>query len=310
MDKFEQIHQSDKLNMVTGVLSYTGKYITKRLLAMNERVRTLTVHPDRENPFGREIEFFLYNFDKPQKLRESLEGVGTLFNTYWIRTPYGNMTFEKAVANTKILVEAAQMAGVKKIVHISVTNAKSELPYFRKKGEVERIIQESGLNYVILRPALIFGREDILINNIAWCLRNFPIFGLFGSGDYLVQPIYVDDLAEFAIQARDKEEDKVVNVAGPDTYTFDQLVHLIKSKVRSNSKILHPPPFIPLIFAKIISQFVKDVLLTKDEMKGLMENLLYAETGLKGETQFSTWLEENKEFLGIQYASELKRHYL
>ncbi|EQB63712.1 MAG: NAD-dependent epimerase/dehydratase [candidate division Zixibacteria bacterium RBG-1] len=298
--------------MVTGVLSYTGKYITKRLLAMNERVRTLTSHPDRENPFGQEIEFFPYNFDKPQKLRESLEGIETLFNTYWIRTPYANMTFEKAVANTKILVEAAQMAGVKKIVHISVTNAnvKSELPYFRGKGEVERIIQESGLNYVILQPALIFGREDILINNIAWCLRNFPIFGQFGSGDYLVQPIYVDDLAEFAIQARDKEEDKVVNVAGPDTYTFDQLVHLIKSKVRSNSKILHPPPFIPLIFAKIISQFVQDVLLTKDEMKGLMENLLYAETGLKGETQFSTWLEENKEFLGIQYASELKRHYL
>lgn len=169
MQKIEQKYQSNRLNMVTGALSYTGKYITERLLSQNERVRTLTGHPERENPFGEEIEFFPYNFDKLQKLIESLEGVETLFNTYWIRTPYGNMTFEKAVANTKILVEAAQKAEVKKIVHISVTNAntKSELPYFRGKGKVERVIQESGLNYAILRPALIFGREDILINNIA-----------------------------------------------------------------------------------------------------------------------------------------------
>lgn len=279
---------------------------------MKERVRTLTVHPDRENPFGREIELFSYNFDKLQNLIESLKEVETLFNTYWIRTPYGNMTFEKAVANTKILVEAAQKAGVQKIVHISVTNAnaKSDLPYFRGKGEVERIIQESGLKYAILRPALIFGREDILINNIAWSLRNFPFFGLFGAGNYLVQPIYADDLAELAIQARDEEHDKVINVAGPDTYTFDQLVHLIKAKVRSNSKILHLPPVIPLIFAKIISLFVKDVLLTKDEMQGLMENLLYVEDCVKGKTNFISWLDENKEFLGRQYASELKRHYL
>ncbi len=304
--------QSNKLNVVTGALSYTGKYITARLLSQNERVRTLTGHPDRENPFGKEIEFFPYNLDKPEKLRESLAGVETLYNTYWIRTPYRDITFEKAVANTKILVEAALKAGVKKIVHISVTNAneESDLPYFRGKGKVERIIQESGLKYAILRPALIFGREDILINNIAWCLRKFPVFGLFGAGEYLVQPIYVDNLAELAIQARDSENSMVLNVAGPEIYTFDQLVHLIKEKIKSNCRILHLPFFLPLIFSKMIGVFVKDILLTKDEIRGLVQNLLYAKESLKGKTKFSSWLDENQEFLGRQYASELKRHYL
>jgi len=301
-----------KLNMVTGAFSYTGKYITRRLLSMGERVRTITGYPVKENPFGEQVEVFPYNFDKPEELVESLLGIDALYNSYWVRFPYGEVTFERAVGNTKSLIGAAQKAGVGKIVHISITNAdeKSPLPYFRGKGIVERFIQESGLSHAILRPTVIFGKEGILINNIAWYLRNFPIFGIFGDGNYRVQPIYVEDFAELAIDAARKDEDMVVDAAGPEIFTYDGLVHLIKDKINSNAKILHLPAWLPLILSRIVGKFVNDVVLTKDEVDGLMGDLLYSRDLPKGKTRLSSWLEENSESVGTEYASELKRNYL
>ena len=302
----------DKISMVTGAFSYTGKYITRRLLSMVERVRTLTGHPDKKSSFGDQVEVFPYNFDKPEELIESLRGADTLYNNYWIRFSYGKMTFDLAVDNTKVLIELAKKDEVKKIVHISITNAdeKSFLPYFRGKGIVERFVQESGLSYAILRPTVIFGKEDILINNIAWFLRNFPIFSVFGNGNYRVQPIYVEDLAELAIDAAHKVEDVVIDAVGPETFTFDELVHLIKDRINSNAKILHLPPYLPLIFSKIVGKFVNDIVLTKDEVDGLMGDLLYSQDSPKGKSKLSSWLEANSESVGTEDASELKRHYL
>ncbi|MFQ6055952.1 MAG: SDR family oxidoreductase [Methanosarcinales archaeon] len=298
--------------MVTGAFSYTGKYITRLLISIGERVRILTGHPNKENPFGDQVEVFPYNFDKQEELIRSLCGVDTLYNNYWIRFRYGKMNFDRAVDNTKVLVESAQKAKVKKIVHVSITNANKEspLPYFKGKGIVEQFIQESGLNYVILRPTVIFGKEGILINNIAWCLRHFPVFGVFGDGSYRVQPIYVEDLAEIAFDAGHKYENMIIDTAGPEIFTYDELVHLIKNKIHSNTKILHLQSSLLLIFSKILGKFVNDVVITRDEVDGLMADLLYSRDPPKGKTRLSFWLEKNSESVGTEYASELKRHYL
>ena len=302
----------DRVNMVTGAFSYTGRYIARRLLAMGERVRTITGHPDRDHPFGNWVETFPYTFDQPEALVASLRGVEVLYNNYWIRFPYGEMTFDRAVENTRILIDAARRAGVKRVVHMSITNAdeRSPLPYFRGKGIVERLIREVGLSYAILRPTVIFGKEDILINNIAWFLRRFPVFGVLGDGTYRVQPIYVDDLAELAVDAAHQEKNLVMDAAGPETFTFDELVHVVKETIHSDAKILHLPPWLPLIFSQIVGKFVNDVILTKDEVVGLMEDLLHSQDAPKGKTRLSSWLEENSASVGTKYASELKRHYL
>lgn len=304
--------ESSKLNMVTGAFSYTGKYITKRLLSMGEMVRTLTGHPERDYLFEKQVKAFPYSFDKPEKLLKSLSGVDVFYNTYWIRFPYGELTFDRAVANTRIIIELAKEAGVKRIVHISITNAdeESSLPYFRGKGIIERLVLESGLSYAILRPTIIFGLEDILINNIAWNLRKFPVFGIFGKGDYRVQPIYVEDLAEIAIDAARQQEDIIIDAAGPEIFTFDELVHLIKDKIKSNAKILSMPLWLPLLFSKIVAVFVNDVILARDEVEGLMREFLYSKEPPRGKTKLSVWLEEYGNKLGRKYASELKRHYL
>src|SRR5882672_9146905 len=183
-----------QLDVVTGAFGYTGSYITRLLLAGGHRVRTLTGHPQRSNPFGDRVEVAPFNFDNATALTKTLEGVDTLFNTYWIRFAHGDQTFDKAVANTRILIDAARRAGVRKFVHVSITNPSEEspLPYFRGKALLENSLTESGLKYTIIRPTVIFGNEDILINNIAWLLRKFPVFVIPGSGEYRLQPIFVE----------------------------------------------------------------------------------------------------------------------
>lgn len=303
----------NEINVVTGAFSHTGKSVARLLHSKGREIRTLTSRSAIDNPFDFKVEAFPFNFENPNELRKSLEGANILYNTYWIRFPYKEMTFEKAIENSKRLIESAKEAGIKRIVHLSITNPseKSPFPYFRGKAEVERMILESKLSYAIIRPSVIFSQEAILINTIAWLLRNFPIFAIPGSGNYLLRPVFVEDLARMMVEAGDQKEDITINAVGPGVFSFERIVRLIAKKIGSQAKFIHLRPEIALIFARCIGYLVKDVLITKDEIKGLMADLLFAEPSnkLKAKTAFSEWLEKNAENLGRRYLAELKRHY-
>lgn len=296
---------------VTGAFSYSGKYITSRLLARGEEVITLTNHPNRPDPFSGKVRAFPLNFKNEEELISTLRGVDVLVNTYWIRFDKDHNTQPQAVKNTALLVSAAAKAGVKRIVHISITNpsADSHLPYFWGKAANEKAVIDSGMSYAILRPTVLFGKEDILINNIAWLLRRLPVFGLPGDGSYKLSPVYVDDLAELAVDAVYKKENYVWDAVGPDEFTFKEMVQLI-GKITTASKPLIPlPPRLALWAAELMSIFVKDVMLTPEEVDGLMANLLISKEPPRCKTSLRNWLEENKVSVGKQYASELARHF-
>ena len=141
-----------------------------------------------------------------------------------------------------MLFEAAAGAGVEGIVHFPVANASSEywLPYFRGKGQVEEILKYIGIPYAIIRPTLVFGECDPLLNNMAWALRRFPVFPVFGRGDYPVQPIYAEDLAAQEMYAG-SHKDSFVAAAGPETFTFEELLGLLASAVGSRVPLVHTP---------------------------------------------------------------------
>jgi len=149
---------SHELNIVTGALGYTGKYIAQRLLSRGKQVKTLTGHPDRPNPFGDRVGIAPFNFDNPVEITKSMQGATTFYNTYWVRFPYKQVPYDRAVENTKILIKAAEEAGVRRIVHISITNASEEspFPYFKGKGLLENVIRQSRLSYAIIRPTVLF----------------------------------------------------------------------------------------------------------------------------------------------------------
>jgi NADH dehydrogenase len=299
------------MNVVTGAFGYTGRYIARSLLAMGERVRTLTGHPNRPNPFHGQIEIAPFAFDDHAELVRALAGASTLYNTYWVRFEHGPVAFEKAVQNTLSLFRAAKEAGIRRVVHVSITNPRldSPLSYFRGKAVLERALAESGLSYAIIRPSVIFGREDILINNIAWLLRKFPVFAVPGDGQYRLQPVYAEDVAEVAVKAGHESADITVDAVGPETYAYEALVRLIADAIGRRVRIVRVPPALALMLSAMLGLIVRDVVLTPQEIDGLMAGLLASGGPPTGRTRFSEWLKEEAATLGIRYASELARHY-
>lgn len=300
-----------ELHVVTGAFGFTGKHIARRLLNAGIDVRTLTGHPKNDSPFGSAVGVAPLQFADPQRLAADLKGARVLYNTYWIRFAHRSTTFESAVNNSLTLVRAAEDAGVERIVHVSITNAdeRSPLAYFQGKGRVERAIRESKLSHAILRPAVLFGDDGILINNIAWLLRRFPVFVVPGSGEYKLQPIFVEDLADLAVVAGSQTADSTIDAIGPETLTFNELVRLVASAVESKSRIVQVHPRLALALSRIIGWMRRDVTLTSDEVDGLLADLLVTASAPTGQTKLSDWLREDAASIGAHYQSELKRHY-
>ena len=299
-----------KVHAVTGAFGFSGKYIAKSLLDKEHTVVTLTGSPDRPNPFKGRVVPRPYHFEDMDAMTETLRDVEVLYNTYWVRFNHDKFNHADAVQNTLRLFKAAKDAGVERVVHVSITNAdeSSHLEYFHGKGILERSLRESGLSYAILRPAVLFGPEDILINNIAWALRHFPFFGVFGDGSYHVQPIFVDDLAKLAVEQGECREDCLIQAVGPEDFTYDELVKTISRLLGLKRPILHTAPWFAYMVSWIAGKFLGDVVITREEIEGLASGLLHA-PGFEApaSTKLSDWVRDNADSLGKKYANELAR---
>jgi NADH dehydrogenase len=253
-----------------------------------------------------------YRFEDPPALTRSLEGITTLYNTYWVRFERDETTYAKAVANSKALFEAARRAGVVRVVHLSIANPSvdSPLPYYRGKALVEQALAAADVPYSIVRPTWIFGgRHEVLANNIAWILRRMPIFFVPGDGRYPVQPVHIDDLAHICLGAAHGPSDVIMDAAGPDTMSFDELVRAIRQAVGRRTPILHASPAVMAVLARALGVVMRDVVLTPEEIRGLTWGLLASHQPVLGQTSFLEWLKESGPALGREYANELNRHF-
>jgi uncharacterized protein YbjT (DUF2867 family) len=297
------------LHAVTGAFGYSGRYIAARLLERGQQVITLTNSLSRPNPFGGRVRAYPLAFAAPGQLRAALAGVDVLYNTYWVRFNHRNFTHAQAVQNTLVLFEAARAAGVRRVVHVSITQPSEDSPleYFSGKARLERALRESGLSHAILRPTVLFGREDILINNIAWALRRFPFFAVFGDGFYRLQPIHVDDLAGLAVAEGETEANSVINAIGPETFTYRELVQAVGHAIGRQRPIVRVSPGLGYALSRVIGSFVRDRFITREEIRGLMDGLLYVNAPPAGQTRLTEWMRANAGTLGRRYASELGR---
>lgn len=294
---------------VTGALGYSGRYIAQQLLGRGDSVMTLTNSPNRPNPFGDRVQAQPFHFDEPARLMESLRGIETLVNTYWVRFDHRLFTHDQAVTNTQTLFTAARDAGVRRIVHVSITHpdAQSDLPYFRGKAELESFLKGLGVSYCILRPTVLFGKEDVLINNIAWGLRRLPVFGVFGEGDYRLQPIYVEDLARAAAEKAGQQASEIIEAIGPETFTYRELVTLVCKTLGLRRLIVSVPPTLGYWTCRLLGMMVGDVVITREEIQGLMEGRLAVDAAPLGTTRLTDWIAAHRTTLGRSYTSEMAR---
>jgi nucleoside-diphosphate-sugar epimerase len=301
----------EPFDVVTGAFSYSGAAIALELQARGRKVRTLTGHPGRA-PKKTAVEVRPLDFDDPTELAESMRGANTLYNTYWVRFAHGLLDHDVAVANTRTMFDAALMAGVERIVHVSITNPSldSPYPYFRGKAEVEQLLAEIGISHAIVRPAILFGGDDVLVNNIAWLLRHVPIFAIGGTGDYRVRGIHVEDLARLCVDLGDHQDiNATLDAVGPQSPTFRQLVDAIRTAVDSHAIVVRVPGFVLPAMASALSLLMRDTLLTRDEYHAMANGLADSAGPSTGSIVFTDWVAEQGPRLGRVYANELDRHF-
>jgi uncharacterized protein YbjT (DUF2867 family) len=298
-------------DVVTGAYSYTGRFIARRLMALERPIKTLTNHPQRPGVEDIKAEVAPLQFTDRDALVDSLRGADVLYNTYWVRFNHGRTRFGDAVANTRVLLGAARDAGVRKVVHISVSNPSedSQLDYYAGKARTEKAVRESGLRWAIVRPTLIFGPGDILVNNIAWLLRRFPLIGIPGRGEYRLQPVAGEDVAEIATWAAEQSDNLTVDAAGPDVVFYGEMVESIAIAVGKHPRFMYVSPRNAMRAVAIINRVVGDVMLNEPELQGLMQELLVSHERPRGTRRFDNWLLSSAETIGRRYASELDRHW-
>lgn len=300
-----------ELHTVTGAAGYSGRAIATLLLERGMRVRSLTAHPDRPHPFGERLEVARLVWDDQDALARALDGVRVLYNTWWIRFAHGGVDHALAVERSRQIVAAAARAGVERVVHTSITRPAldSPLPYFAGKARVEETLQSSGMSWAILRPAVFFGGADVLLNNIAFLLRRLPFFGVPSDGRYRIQPIHVEDFARLAVAQGASREDVVLDAVGPEVYSYEDLVRLLARAVDQPARLVHLPPWAVLAASRLLGPLVGDVVLTREEIAGLMADLLVSDGAPTGTTRLSGWLTAHGDSLGRTWASEVARHY-
>jgi NADH dehydrogenase len=297
------------VDVVTGAFSYSGRFVATELLERGRGVRTLTNHPKPDDPLASRIPTQPLDFENGPALVAALTGADTLYNTYWVRAPRVGVPHTVAVDNTKRLIEAARAAGIRRIVHTSIANpTASKLSYYRGKAALEEAVRSSGLSYAIVRPTLLFGEGDVLINNIGWLLRHLPVFGIPGDGRYRLQPMHVRDHAALLVRSGLESADQIVDSAGPDIFTFEELVHLLRHAMGLRTVVVHMPPALAMLGATIAGRLTGDMMLTRDELDDLMRDILISHEPPRGTTRFTDWLPSNRDQIGRRYASEIVRH--
>jgi uncharacterized protein YbjT (DUF2867 family) len=297
-------------DVVTGGFSYSGAAIASQLLTAGHQVTTLTGHPERA-PAGTPLTVAPLDFTDPAALARALRGAHTLYNTYWVRFARGPVDHEAAVANSRVLFAAAARAGVQRIVHVSITHPSpaSPYPYFRGKARVEQDLAECGVPYAVARPAVLFGGDGVLINNIAWLLRHLPAFALGGGGSYRIRAIHVDDLAALCIRLGGGDEPETVDAVGPQSLTFRELVSCIRTAVGSRAVLVPVPGGLVPALSAVLGAALHDTLLTADEYRAMAGGLADSDGPSTGETVLTDWVRRHGGTLGRSYANEIDRHF-
>lgn len=297
------------MDAVTGAFSYSGTAITAELKSRGRGVRTLTGHPQTPASDGSgPDEVCPLDFTDPGQLRTSLSGIDTLINTYWVRFPRAGTTFADAVANSQTLFDAATDAGVRRIVHISIAHADpaSPYPYFAGKGLVEAHLATLPVGHAILRPAILFGGQAVLLNNIAWLLRHLPVFAIGGHGAYRIRGIHLTDLARLCADETDSDDDILRDAVGPERPTFRDLVEALREAVHSKAILLDVPGAVIPACATGVGVLLRDTVLTRDEYAAMAAGLADTTGPATGTIAVTDWIAQNGSWLGRRYLNDTK----
>lgn len=238
---------------VTGGTGFVGQALIRHLVETGRPVRTL-IRPSPHSPNlprGVSVDVAVSSITDERGLRAAMVGVDTIYHlasAEWIGARASLL--ETDIQGTQAVVRAAVDAGVKRIFYVSHLGADraSAYPVLKAKAIAEEFIRRSGLDFTILRSAIVFGPHDGLTTGLARILQSIPFFFLMpGNGTTLLQPMWIEDLVTCLVWALEDAEtsNHTIEVGGPEYLTFDQVVHLVMQAIGVRRRIINMrPPYL------------------------------------------------------------------
>jgi NADH dehydrogenase len=234
--------------LVTGATGFIGPHVAHALRARELPVRALVRDPARATQLAAwGAELVRGDVTDPASLRTASEGVDCVVHLVAI-IKGSPQDFERVMSQgTRDLVAAAQEAGVRRFVLASALGlderTKDAVPYFAAKWEMEKAVRESGLEHVIFRPSFVFGRDGGVLPTFVRLARLAPVTPIVGPGTQKLQPIWVEDLAEYYAHAVSKPEaaGRTFEVGGPDAVTWNEFWQRLKRTLGVRRPSMHVP---------------------------------------------------------------------
>jgi NADH dehydrogenase len=234
--------------LVTGATGFIGPHVVHALRARDLAVRALVRQPARAGKLSAwGVELVGGDVTDPASLRAACAGADAV--VHLVSIIVGRPAdFERIMAQgTRDLVAAARAAGVRRFVLASALgldeSTKDRVPYYRAKWEMERTVRESGLEHVIFRPSFVFGKDGGVLPTFVRLARFAPVTPIVGPGTQRLQPIWVEDLAEYYARSLDEPgaANRMFELGGPEAPTWNEFWDRLKRVLGARRPSFHVP---------------------------------------------------------------------
>ena len=238
--------------LITGAAGYIGRHLVARLVEKGERPRCLVRDPGRAAGIlpADKVEFVQGDTTNPASLEAAVLGIDTVVHAAFITADHkqssGNQYETTNVQGTANLIKAAKEAGVRRVIEIGGLGTKPDKPgsYMQGRFLAEKMLKESGLDWTIIQPSVLFGKDAPFIKGLVDLIRTSPVVPLIGGGKVMFQPIYVEDVVTVIIKVLDDPvhtNSKTYTIGGPAYYSFTQVVDVLMQAMHK-TRIKAPAP--------------------------------------------------------------------
>lgn len=269
---------------ITGGTGFVGRHVARELVARGHEVVLIARVLDRRDPSIREIpsaDFFAADLTSVEELTRAFGACGAVAHCAGINREIGKQTYERVhVEGTRNVMEAARRAGVGKVAQLSFLRARPDCGsgYHESKWAAEEIVRRSGVDYTVLKPGVIYGRGDHMLDHLSHALHTFPVFALVGFEPKRVRPVAVEDVARVlaASLTEGRLAGKTAWVLGPEELTLEEAVRRVGRTVGKQPLYFRAPIAFHRAMAVVLERVMKIPLVSRAQVRILSEGIVEA----------------------------------
>jgi len=259
---------------VTGASGFVGSHLVKALAPTEHSLKALYHKKAADQKSNENIDIVFADVHDLDSLNHAFENINVVYHLVGIIAETRRLTFDKTVINgTNNVVAACLKNNVKHIIYLSAlgTSENAETKYHQSKWIAEETVRKSGIDYTILRPSVIFGEGDGFVSMLTGMINKSPLTPVIGRGEFLLQPVYIDDLVYMMIDSlvNEKAGNKTIEIGGPKGLSYKEILAILKRVLNKKRGNLYLPIWLMKLNAVILERIFKPSPITTDQLKML-----------------------------------------